>query len=179
MRFSQTLLIVCLSILHPNSRTLILIEIKRKPGPLSNSPLLFLFKPGTDVRCIWCFPLFQEWHDFRNLTVVALILKRSTCGGFWCSDSSLGPLGVKLFLSGLDTLVKALFPAGSSFHWYALIQHWTARLFCNDLVWCYVLVEGVDYHLDNCQARSLACDCGCMYRSRTRDTHYLYSLNSN
>lgn len=47
MRFPQTLLIVCLSILHPNSRTLILIEIKRKPGPLSNSPLLFLFKPGT------------------------------------------------------------------------------------------------------------------------------------
>lgn len=158
MRFPQTLLILCLSILHPNSGTLI-SEWNPPPKKTWTTEQQSTLKQVL-VRCIWCFPLFQEWHDFRNLTVVALILKRSTCGGCWCSDSSLGPLVVKPFLSGLDSLVKALvislgsalFPAGSSFHWYAVIQHWTASLFCNDLVWCYVLVEGVDYHLDDCQA---------------------------
>ncbi len=46
---------------------------------------------------------------------------------------------------------------------------WTASLFCNDLLWLALLVQGVNGRLlDNCQVSSLPHDC-VAYRTRLRD----------
>ncbi len=89
----QATWILCLSTLPPDSGTLMsklnekcTFIWKEDFGPLSNSPVFFLFSPGKMRLTMF---LFQKW-------CVALFLKMSERGDSWWTDSSFSSLLVKL-----------------------------------------------------------------------------------
>ncbi len=101
----QAAWILCLSTLPPDSGTLIskwkakfTFIWKEDFGPLSNSPVIFLFSPGKMLLAMF---LFQKWlgSPFPE-----------DRGDSWCTDSSFSSLLVKLsqmFESALlDSILK-------------------------------------------------------------------------
>ncbi len=62
-------------------------------GPLSSSPVLFVFSPGETLLTL---SVVQEWLDTRNATAETHVLHTSVCSGSWSTDSSCSPLFVNL-----------------------------------------------------------------------------------
>lgn len=125
--------------------------------------------------------LNQEWLDTGNATFVARFLDTSVHGGPWCSDSSLGPLLVKLFLSWINltilsrlrsSLLCTIFYHALAFqltsHANVLLWHF---VYINGLRWLSLLLEGVsECLLDKCQVCTLSWHCdsqGCVNQIAT------------
>ncbi len=96
----QATWILCLSSLPPDSGTLIsqgnakLTLIREHNfGPLSSSPVLFVFSPGETLLTL---SVVQEWLDTRNATAETHVLHTSVRSGSWSTDSSCSPLFVNL-----------------------------------------------------------------------------------
>ncbi len=98
--------ILCLSSLPPDSGTLIskgnakcTFIREHNFGPLSSSPVLFVFSPGETLLTL---SVVQEWLDTRNATAETHVLHTSVRSGSWSTDSSCSPLFVNLptFLNG-------------------------------------------------------------------------------
>ncbi len=153
-------------------------------GPLSSSPVLFVFSPGETLLTL---SVVQEWLDTRNATAETHVLHTSVRSGSWSTDSSCSPLFVNLphifeWVLFHNPLQGAIIPIActlfstTSFPSLRLsinvLGHralWTASLFCNDLLCLALLVQGVNGRLlDNCQVSSLPHDC-VAYRTRLRD----------
>ncbi len=62
-------------------------------GPLSSSPVLFVFSPGETLLTL---SVVQEWLDTRNATAETHVLHTSVRSGSWSTDSSCSPLFVNL-----------------------------------------------------------------------------------
>ncbi len=62
-------------------------------GPLSSSPVLFVFSPGETLLTL---SVVQEWLDTRNATAETHVLHTSVHSGSWSTDSSCSPLFVNL-----------------------------------------------------------------------------------
>ncbi len=183
--------ILCHSTRPPDSGTLIYklnatfsFIWKEDFGPLSNSPVLFLFSPGKMLLAMF---LFQK-------CLVALFLKMSEHGDSWCTDSSFSLFLVKLsqvFKSALlDSILKLavipvacahflpnfFIPVNFAFNmlWYS--TPWTATPFSNDPLWLTLFVKGVnDRLLDHCQVSSVPHYCG----FKERDTQKLYCMDGH
>ncbi len=89
--------ILCLSSLPPDSGTLISKGYAKFTfirehyfGPLSSSPVLFVFSPGETLLTL---SVVQEWLDMDPETHV---LHTSVRSGSWSTDSSCSPLFVNL-----------------------------------------------------------------------------------
>ncbi len=54
-------------------------------GPLSSSPVLFVFSPGETLLTL---SVVQEWLDTRNATAETHVLYTSVRSGSWSTDSS-------------------------------------------------------------------------------------------
>ncbi len=125
-------------------------------GPLGNSPVLLLLRPGKT-------PLMTNVVKFLD----------TVCGGSWCLDPSLSPFLVKFtqILKSilLDNPQKAAvlsvgcasFPSAQlSVNMLGYSTLWTASFFGNECLWLTLLVKGVnECLLDNCQISSLPHDC--------------------
>ncbi len=92
--------ILCLSSLPPDSGTLIskgnakcTFIREHNFGPLSSSPVLFVFSPGETLLTL---SVVQEWLDTRNATAETHVLHTSVRSGSWSTDSSCSPLFVNL-----------------------------------------------------------------------------------
>ncbi len=183
--------ILCLSSLPPDSGTLIskgnakfTFIREHNFGPLSSSPVLFVFSPGETLLTL---SVVQEWLDTRNATAETHVLHTSVRSGSWSTDSSCSPLFVNLPhifewvlfhnpLQGVVIPIACTLFSTTSFPSLRLsinvLGHralWTASLFCNDLLCLALLVKGVNSRLlDNCQVSSLPHDC-VAYRTRLRD----------
>ncbi len=177
----QATWILCLSSLPPDSGTLIskgnakLTFIREHNfGPLSSSPVLFVFSPG---KTLLMLSVVQEWLDTRNATAETHVLHTSVRSGSWSTDSSCSPLFVNiphifewvLFhnpLQGAVIPIACTLFSTTSFPSLCLSINvlgyralWTASLFCNDLLCLALLVSAVS---------SLPHDC-VAYRTRLRD----------
>ncbi len=93
----QATWILCLSYLPPDSGTLIskgnakfTFIREHNFGPLSSSPVLFVFSPGETLLTL---SVVQEWLDTRNATAETHVLHTSVRSGSW---SSCSPLFVNL-----------------------------------------------------------------------------------
>ncbi len=96
----QATWILCLSSLPPDSGTLIskgnakfTFIREHNFGPLSSSPVLFVFSPGETLLTL---SVVQEWLDTRNATAETHVLHTSVRSGSWSTDSSCSPLFVNL-----------------------------------------------------------------------------------
>ncbi len=96
----QATWILCLSSLPPDSGTLIskgnakfTFIREHNFGPLSSSPVLFVFSPGETLLTL---SVVQEWLDTRNATAETHVLHTSVRIGSWSTDSSCSPLFVNL-----------------------------------------------------------------------------------
>ncbi len=96
----QATWILCLSSLPPDSGTLIskgnakcTFIREHNFGPLSSSPVLFVFSPGETLLTL---SVVQEWLDTRNATAETHVLHTSVRSGSWSTDSSYSPLFVNL-----------------------------------------------------------------------------------
>ncbi len=96
----QATLILCLSSLPPDSGTLIskgnakfTLISEHNFGPLSSSPVLFVFSPGETLLTL---SVVQEWLDTRNTTAETHVLHTSVRSGSWSTDSSCSPLFVNI-----------------------------------------------------------------------------------
>ncbi len=58
-------------------------------GPLSSSPVLFVFSPGETLLTL---SVVQERLDTRNATAETHVLHKSVSSGSWSTDSSCSPL---------------------------------------------------------------------------------------
>ncbi len=154
-------------------------------GPLSSSPVLFVFSPG---EMLLTLSVVQEWLWHKECDSWNPCLSyTSVRSGSWSTDSSCSPLFVNLphifeWVLFHNPLQGAVIPIActlfstTSFPSLRLsinvLGHralWTASLFCNDLLCLALLVQGVNgYLLDNCQLSSLPHDC-VAYRTRLRD----------
>ncbi len=83
---------MCLSSLPPDSGTLIskgnakfTFIREHNFGPLSSSPVLFVFSPGETLLTL---SVVQEWLDTRNATAETHVLHTSVRSGSWSTDSS-------------------------------------------------------------------------------------------
>ncbi len=187
----QATWILCLSSLPPDSGTLIskgnakfTFVREHNFGPLSSSPVLFVFSPGETLLTL---SVVQEWLDTRNATAETHVLHTSVRSGSWSTDSSCSPLLLNLPhifewvlfhspLQGAVIPIACTLFSTTSFPSLRLsinvLGHralWTASLFCNDLLCLALLVQGVNGRLlDNCQVSSLPHDC-VAYRTRLRD----------
>ncbi len=187
----QATWILCLSSLPPDSGTLIskgnakfTFIREHNFGPLSSSPVLFVFSPGGTVLML---SVVQEWLDTRNATAETHVLHTSVRSGSGSTDSSCSPLFVNLphifeWVLFHNPLQGAVIPIACTIFSTTsfpslrfsinVLGHralWTASLFCNDLLCLALLVQGVNGRLlDNCQVSSLPHDC-VAYRTRLRD----------
>ncbi len=168
--------IQCLSTLPPDSGTLIskwngkLTFIwKEDFGPLSNSPVLFLFSPGKMLLTMF---LFQKWlgSPFPEDVWVWwflmhwLQLQFTPCEGLqsvwisfaWQYSQACGhPCCLCTFSYAISSFQSTAF----NMLWYS--TPWTATPFSNDPLWLTLFVEGVnDCHLDHCQVISVSHYCG-------------------
>ncbi len=96
----QATWILCLSSLPPDSGTLIskgnakfTFIREHNFGPLSSSPVLFVFSPGETLLTL---SVVQEWLDTRNATAETHVLHTSVRSGSWSTDSSCSPFFVNL-----------------------------------------------------------------------------------
>ncbi len=168
---------MCLSTLHPDSGTLIsksnakLTFIwKEVFGPLSNSPVIFLFSPGKMLLTmflfqkwlgspfpedIWAWWLLMSWLQLQSTSCEAL---PSVWISFaWQYSQACGhPCRLCTFsYPNYFLLVNFAF----NMLWYSTL--WRATLFSNDPLWLTLFVEGVnDCLLDHCQVNSLTLYCG-------------------
>ncbi len=150
-------------------------------GPLSSSPVLFVFSPGETLLTL---SVVQEWLDTRNATAETHVLHTSERSGSWSTDSSCSPLFVNLphifeWVLFHNPLQGAGIPIACTLFFYHIfsfplpllmcLDTEPASLFCNDLLCLALLVQGVNGRLlDNCQVSSLPHDC-VAYRTRLRD----------
>ncbi len=122
-------------------------------GPLSSSPVLFVFSPGETLLTL---SVVQEWLDTRNATAETHVLHTSVRSGSWSTDSSCSPLFVNLphifewvlfhnlsrvrLCYCLYTFFLPYFPSlRLSINVLGHRALWTASLFCNDLL-CLALL---------------------------------------
>ncbi len=91
---------LCLSSLPSDSGTLIskgnakfTFIREHNFGPLSSSPVLFVFSPGETLLTL---SVVQEWLDTRNATAETHVLHTSVRSGSWSTDSSCSSLFVNL-----------------------------------------------------------------------------------
>ncbi len=134
-------------------------------GPLSSSPVLFVFSPGETLLTL---SVVQEWLDTRNVTAETHVLHTSVRSGSW---SSCSPLFVNLptFFEWVlfhNPLQSAVIPIACTL--FSTTSFPSLRLSINVLghssvnsqpllQWPFVLallVQGVNGRLlDNCQVR--------------------------
>ncbi len=125
------------------------------------------FFSTAQVRCFWRCLCFRSG-------LVALFLKTSERGDYWCTDPSFSPLLVKftqilesilldnphkaaVLSVGYASFSSTLFPSTQlSVNMLGYSTLWTASFFGNECLWFTLLVKSVnDCLLDNCQISSL------------------------
>ncbi len=151
----QATWILCLSSLPPDSGTLIskwkakfTFIWKEGVGPLSNSPVLFLLRPGKMLlmmflfqKClgspfpedVWAWWLLMHWLQLQSTPCEALSSNRLCLTVFSSLRSSL--LLVHLFLFNFFLPVNFT----SNMLWYS--TPWAATSFSNDPLWLTLFVE--------------------------------------
>ncbi len=138
-------------------------------GPLSSSPVLFVFSPGETLLML---SVVQEWLDTRNATAETHVLHTSVRSGSHIFEWVLfhNPLQGAFIPIACTLFSTTSFPSlRLSINVLGHRALWTASLFCNDLLCLALLVQGVNGRLlDNCQVSSLPHDC-VAYRTRLRD----------
>ncbi len=150
-------------------------------GPLSSSPVLFVF---SQTRRFWRCLLFKSgltWtlkpmSCIRLCVVVLEALTPAAVHSLWISPTFFNGFCFTILSRVRLSLLLVHFFSTTSFPSLRLsinvLGHralWTASLFCNDLLCLALLVQGVNGRLlDNCQVSSLPHDC-VAYRTRLRD----------
>ncbi len=153
-------------------------------GPLSSSPVLFVFSPGETLLTL---SVVQEWLDTRNATAETHVLYTSVRSGSWSTDSSCSPLFVNspTFLNGFCfTILSRVQLSLLLVHFFLphLFLPFASLLMCLDTELCeqpasFAMTFCVLPSLckvsmvvfwTNCQVSSLPHDC-VAYRTRLRD----------
>ncbi len=171
----QATWILCLSILHPDYRTLVsklnatfTFIWKEDFGPLSKSPVLFLLSPG---KMLLMF-MFQKWLGSpfsEDVWVLWLLMHWLQLQFTPCEALPSVWIGFLTVFSSLrSSLLLAHIFLPNFFHpvnfalnmlWYS--TPWTATPFSNDPLWLTLFVEGVnDRLLDHCQVNRVPHYCG-------------------
>ncbi len=157
---------------------------------LDHSAAVQSFLSLAQARRFWRCLLFKSGLTQGMRQLKPMSVHTSVRSGSWSTDSSCCPLFVNLphifewvlFHNPLQGALRVLWlKKGALFSTTSfpslrlsinVLGHralWTASLFCNDLLWLALLVQGVNVRLlDNCQVSSLPHDC-VAYRTRLRD----------
>ncbi len=180
--------ILCLSSLPPDSGTLIsrgnakfTFIREHNFGPLSSSPVLFVFSPGETLLTLSVVQdltqgLTQGMRQLKPMSCIRLCvvvleaLTPAAVHSLWIFFLFHNPLQGAVIPIACTLFSTTSFPSlRLSINVLGHRALWTASLFCNDLLCLALLVQGVNGRLlDNCQVSSLPHDC-VAYRTRLRD----------